>query len=155
MLGPNLTINYVFWLIAIIVFIIAEVLTVNLVSIWFMLGGLVALGLALAGLSATIQVIAFIVVSAISLTIFLCFIRPKFNAKELDQTKTNADRIIGQEAEVIASIDPLKNVGQIRVKGQIWSASSDQDKVIPQGSLVVVTAIKGVKAYVIEIDKKA
>lgn len=152
---PSLTINYVFWLIAIGIFILAEVLTVNLVAVWFILGGLVALGLSLAGLSVSTQLLAFVIVSAICLTLFLCFIRPRLNGKNHDVTKTNADRIIGQEGEVILTIDPLKNTGQIRVQGQVWSATSDQEEIIPQGSLVTVTAIKGVKAFVIKIDKHA
>lgn len=144
-------VDWLFWLIAIIIFLIVEVTTINLISIWFAIGGLVALVAALFDAAPVIQIALFVVVSLFSIIIFLLFIKPKWNQKIEQREKTNADRILDQEAVVIQTIDPLQNTGQIRVRGQIWSASSYQEQVIEAGSLVQVKEIKGVKAIVIPL----
>ena len=55
------------WLIALIVFLIVEALTVGLVSIWFAAGSLVALLVSLAVDNIWIQFAVFFVVSAVCL----------------------------------------------------------------------------------------
>ena len=62
--------------------------------------------------------------------------------------KTNADRILGQEAVVLEEIDNLRGIGQVKVGGDIWTAPSTQDEPIPKGTLVRVERIEGVKAIV-------
>ena len=62
--------------------------------------------------------------------------------------KTNADRILGQEAVVLEEIDNLRGIGQVKVGGTIWTARSTQDEPIPKGTLVRVERIEGVKAIV-------
>ena len=134
-------------------FLLYEAATVSLVSTWFMIGALVALILDLTGASIAVQIIVFFVVSTISLLFFLLVIKPKLNKKTEQLEKTNADRIVGQEGIVLLEINPLKNTGQIRVKGQIWSASSYHDLIIPENSLIRVKEIKGVKAFVVPLDE--
>lgn len=145
-------VGWQFWLIALIFFIVIEAATISLVSIWFMIGAMVALILDLTGASIAVQVIVFFVVSTISLLFFLFVIKPKLN-KKTEIEKTNADRIIKQEGIVLVEINPLENTGQIRVKGQIWSASSYDDLIIPKNCLIKVKEIKGVKAFVIPLTE--
>ncbi|HHU53788.1 MAG TPA: NfeD family protein [Clostridiaceae bacterium] len=147
-----ISLNFVgwqFWLAALIFFIIIEVVTVSLVSTWFMIGALAALILDLAGASIAVQIIVFFIVSTVSLLVFLFVIKPKFNKKTEQIEKTNADRIVGQEGIVLLEINPLANTGQIRVKGQVWSAGSYDDLIITEDTLVIVQEIKGVKAIVV------
>ena len=61
---------------------------------------------------------------------------------------TNADRIIGQEALVLETLDPVAGTGLIKVKGQTWSSVSEDKSVIAAGSKVMVIEIQGVKAVV-------
>ena len=58
-----------FWLTLLIIFIIAECLTVGLVSIWFAGGALIAMFVSLVGLSTVWQITAFLLVSAFLLVI--------------------------------------------------------------------------------------
>ena len=60
----------------------------------------------------------------------------------------NADRIIGKTAVVIETIDNLAGKGQVKVAGQIWTARSERDVVIPQDAEVTVLRIEGVKVFV-------
>ena len=57
------------WLISFLLLLFIEVITINLVTIWFALGSLAALITTILTDNVNIQVIVFIVVSAVSLII--------------------------------------------------------------------------------------
>jgi membrane protein implicated in regulation of membrane protease activity len=139
---------WIFWLIIIILAGVIEVSTINMVSIWFAFGALAALLLDLLGISPTIQIIAFIIVSILGFVIFILLVKPRFSSDGKEKTPTNADRILGQKAVVIYKIIPLENVGQIHVLGQVWSARSEDGSEIETDTLVEVVDISGVHAIV-------
>ena len=78
---------------------------------------------------------------------------------QVDQTTarrnaTNADRLFGEEAVVIKEINTLESKGQVKVRGDVWSAkTSDPNKVIPEGAKVKVIKTEGVKLLVEEIKE--
>ena len=135
----------IFWLAAFIAFAIGEAVTVGLVSVWFAVGALAALFAAALGAGLWLQITVFLGVSALALALFKPlsskFLRPKLSA-------TNADRVIGSAALVTETIDNTQAQGQVKVNGQIWSARSAQDIVIPVGADVRVLRIEGVKVIV-------
>ena len=135
----------IFWLAAFIVFAIGEAVTVGLVSVWFAVGALAALFATALGAGLWLQITVFLGVSALALALFKPlsskFLRPKLSA-------TNADRVIGSAALVTETIDNTQAQGQVKVNGQIWSARSAQDIVIPVGADVRVLRIEGVKVIV-------
>lgn len=133
----------IFWLAATVIFGLVELITAPLICIWFCGGSLVATIVAYATQSVWLSIAAFVIVSAL----LLVFTRPLVKSKIAPKVQpTNADRIIGKEAVVTESIDPVENKGQIKVEGQIWSAKSDL--AINEGEKVTVSAIEGVKAVV-------
>lgn len=135
----------VLWLVGLILFGIGEAVTVGLTSIWFAVGSLAALIAALCGGNIWVQIGVFLVVSLICLLLMRPiakrYLKPGYQP-------TNADRIIGQEAVVTRTIDNLKGEGQVSVAGTPWTARSGDDTVIPEGSLVRVLRIEGVKVFV-------
>jgi len=62
--------------------------------------------------------------------------------------KPNADRILGVEAVVTEPISNREARGQIRVLGEYWTARTEQDTELSEGTLVRVLRIEGVKAIV-------
>ncbi len=145
---------WVYWLIIILLAIVAELATINLVSIWFALGAAVALLADLLSVKQTVQILLFFVVSFIGIIVFLIVFRPRMQKAQGKLESTNADRIIGREAVVIKEIKPYENLGQIRVLGQIWSAVSvDEEESIPVDTKVKVVGIKGVRAEVCLLDE--
>jgi len=134
-----------FWLAAFIVFAIGEAVTVGLVSVWFAVGALAGLFSTALGAGLWLQITIFLGVSALALALFkpLCakYLKPKPSA-------TNADRVIGRTALVTQTIDNAQARGQVKVNGQVWSARSTQDVVIPAGTDVKVLRIEGVKVMV-------
>ena len=143
---PQSELGYtVIWIAILIGGVAIEVATLNLVSIWFAVGGLAAFIALSLGAGFLVQLIVFAIVSAIMLGL----IRPLAKG-----AKTNADRIIGQFATVTEQISNASNKGQIKVSGQIWSAKSDDGKVINEGETVKIIAIQGVKAVVEPLRKE-
>ncbi len=144
--------NYtIFWLVALVLFILIEIATMGLTTIWFAGGALVA-GIASAlGLPLVVQIVLFFAVSFV----LLYFTRPmavKYFNK--DRVKTNAESLVGRQAIVISEIDNLQGIGQVTVGGMEWSARTAEAGVrLDVGSVVNIIAINGVKLIVEE--KKA
>lgn len=139
-MGPS-----VFWLAAMIVFAVGEGLTVGLTCIWFAVGALGALFTARLGGQLWLQLIVFAALSAVAMAL----IRPlAVKLLKPPRTPTNADRIIGSTAQVTQDIDNTQGQGQVNVAGQIWTARSEYDVVIPAGTQVKVLRIEGVKVFV-------
>lgn len=134
------------WLLLLILFIIVELATMGLTTIWFAAGALVAALTAAVNAPLVVQVGLFLVVSIV----LLLFTRPlavRFFNKE--RIKTNVESLVGRQAIVISEIDNLEGIGQVTVGGQEWSARSlDENGKIPVGTVVFVRAINGVKLLV-------
>ena len=134
--------DWIFWLVLVIILSFVEVATVNLVSIWFVASGIVAMIL-----SFFIEDIAIVsTIFAILGIVLLIITRPIVNKlKSKDNVKTNLDRIIGEDA--IVTEDIVKNeVGEVKVDGKRWSAIS-KNKCL-KGYIVKILRIDGVKLVV-------
>ena len=88
----------ILWLVAIVLLIVLEAVTYQLVAIWFALGAAAALIASLLDASGTVQIVVFVAVSVISL-IASRPLAEKIQAAPKE--KTNAHRIVGQNARVI------------------------------------------------------
>ncbi|MBQ9974098.1 MAG: helix-turn-helix domain-containing protein [Oscillospiraceae bacterium] len=133
------------WLVLLILFSVAEAVTVGLASIWFAVGALGALLCALAGGGIWLQIGVFLALSGVTLALARPLAR-KFLTP--GYAPTNADRVIGTQAVVIQTIDNLQGRGQVVIAGQTWTARSAADEILPEGMLVRVLRIEGVKVYV-------
>lgn len=139
----------ILWAALILFFMIAEALTVALVSIWFILGGVAAFVAALCGVSFALQIVVFTIVSAIA---FL-FCRP-IMVRTLcrRETATNVDSVVGMEGLVVEEIDNLRSVGRVKANGLTWSAKSVSGEKIPAEQKVVVREVQGVTLLVDKVD---
>ena len=142
----------IIWLILMIVFILMETTTVMLVSVWFAAGALVALILSLFSLPLPVQVIAFAVVScgllALLRPMVQKFLKPKI-------VKTNVDSVIGSTGPVTVAIENNTAVGQVKLGALYWTARSTTGNPIPEGTLVRVDRVEGVKVYVSTVEVSA
>jgi membrane protein implicated in regulation of membrane protease activity len=132
----------IFWLIVMIGFLIAEAVTVGLVGIWFAGGALVAVILSLFEVSPLMQIIVFFA-GSICLLVFTrkIFVEKLNTGKE----NTNVDALIGETGQVISTIYPME-IGQVKLKGQVWSARGvSDDDVFEVGEVLNIVAIEGVK----------
>ena len=136
----------ILWLIALIVFALAEAATPTaLVTIWFAIGSLVSLILSFFVRNLGVQLVVFLVVSCLCFALVRPLARKYFTPKT---TATNADALIGQEALVTEAIDNLSGKGQVKLRGTVWSARSEDDAPIEATTKVTVLRIEGVKLIV-------
>ena len=132
------------WLIIILFLSIIEVVTVNLVVIWFIASALVSLLLALLGVDFSIQFVVFVL---LGLVLFLTTRKVLGKLLGKNEEKTNLERIIGMEATVTEKITK-HNPGEVKVDGKKWTAVSE--KTISEGKIVKILKIDGVKLIVEE-----
>lgn len=107
------------WLGLIVAFIAVEAATVNLMSIWFIGGSVAGLVCAILGAPTLLQFAVFILVSALLLALLRPLLKKYLRVKP---SRTNADRLLGQEALVTEDIDNLRETGAIRINGVLWTA---------------------------------
>ena len=144
--GVSMSSMITIWLIVFVILVTIEIITMGLTTIWFAGGALVASLAAAVHAPLWVQIVLFLVVSAL----LLFFTRPgavKYLNK--DRVRTNVESLIGQQAIVISEIDNLQGIGQVTVDGQEWSArSTENETTIPVGTVVVIERVSGVKLIV-------
>ena len=134
-----------FWLIFAIAMAVLEGVTVQLVSVWFAVGGLAACVASLFTDSLIIEVIVFVVVSAIALAVTRPLVK---KLKKRGSQPTNADRFVGKTGVVITAVDNSIPQGMVKVDNEKWTARSVSGEPIEEGATVTITAIEGVKLMV-------
>ena len=135
------------WIIIFLVLIVIEAVTVDLVSIWFAIGALVCSFVALLTEDLFLQLMVFVLVSAITLFCTKGFVN-KIKSRKV--VPTNLDRIIGLIGVVTEKI--TNNSGEVTVDGKRWSAISAEE--ISVGSKVEILSIEGVKLSVKEVKEE-
>lgn len=135
------------WIALAVTFGVIEAATAQIVTIWFAIGAVGALIANAAGAGVTVQLTVFVAVSILTLIIARPYLK-KFTKTEMQ--RTNADMVIGETAVVLEEINNTQGTGQVKVKGNTWTARSNGSTVIPVGENVYVEKIEGVKLIVSE-----
>lgn len=133
------------WIGVMIVMAVAEGITSQLVSVWFVVGALVA---AIVSSFVPIFTVQFLVFAVVSL---LCLVITRPLVKKAKSTKfepTNADRNIGRVAIVTEEINNTLGTGRAQIGGESWKARTLDNTVVPEGAEVKVESISGVKLIV-------
>lgn len=134
------------WLVIFALLVIIEIITLGLTTIWFAAGALVAFCATLVGAPIWLQVILFLIVSIIMLSVTRPIAQRYINQNVM---KTNIDGLIGKTAKVTVDINNIDCEGYAILNGQEWTARAEDDNdKIPVGTLVTVKAITGVKLIV-------
>lgn len=135
------------WLIAAIIFCIAEILYSGFFIIWFAIGSLAALITSFFTTNLVIQTIIFLIVSLVLLITLTKHITNKL--LKHPTIATNVDGLIGKKGMVIETIgENTLEPGLVKLDGEIWTATSLYDEVIEKGTLVEIKQIKGVRLIV-------
>ena len=131
------------WVGVIVAAIVLEMLTDQLIAIWFMPSAIICAILALCEVPFPWQLLVFLLVSVAGIVLsrtllkgFFCF----------EKTATNVEAVVGEKCVVIERIDNYAGCGQAKVHGQIWSARSINDEeTFEEGDILRVVAVEGVK----------
>lgn len=132
------------WLALIVIFLIVEIATVGLTSIWLAGGALAALVVELLGLGIVWQIAAFLIVTFILLYFTRPWAQKYLNAKSV---KTNYESLIGQKIKMTERVDNLSQTGKAVVNGQEWTVRAEADgDILEPGDFGEVLRVEGVKA---------
>ena len=111
------------WIALAIVMVLVEITTVQLVSVWFMVGALCAALTTLFTDSIVIQLAVFVGVSLLALLVTRPLVRRlKENRVQL---RTNIDRLPGEKGVMLKPVENTESVGQAKVLGKVWSVKTD------------------------------
>lgn len=135
------------WLIVIIICCFLEAITVNLVSVWFIASGIVALIASLFTDSFEIQLGIFVILGVILLITTRKPLQKLVNQKK---EKTNIDRIFDMTGIVTEEIEKNKP-GVVKIDGKHWTAISDET--IQKDSIVKVLQINSTKLKVKKVEE--
>ena len=134
------------WMALAVIFLIVEAACpLHLVSIWFVVGSLVAMLAAWLNWALWLQITLFVVVSGALLAMLWPIVRRHLNPK---LEKTNVDSVIGSTGLVTAAVDNLTAAGQVKLGAMEWTARSTDGTPIPVGTVIRVDKIEGVKVFV-------
>ncbi len=134
------------WLLIAGGFTVLEIFTTGFLVFWFGIGALITMLVSFFVPNIYIQSAVFIISSVI-----LLFATRKFADKVQKSSpvvKTNAYRTENKIGKVIQEINPIEGKGEVKVGGEVWSAKSFDESIIPVDSEVIVDHIEGVKVIV-------
>lgn len=135
----------IIWLFIAVLFIIIESMTFLLVTIWFALGAIGAMFVAIIFPDEyLLQAITFVVVSIVSLIYIRNYAVVKLKANTI---KTNVNSLVGKKAIVTKTIEPYK-YGEVKIEGNYWTAKPENNETILENDIVEVIEITGVKLVV-------
>ena len=142
-----MSITFWVWLSVIVLTVILEAATMDLVSIWFTIGAIVPFIMSAAHDAGgwVWQLVIFFVVSAT-----LIFALRPFAKKWLTRNagKTNLDTIIGQNYRLINGIT-FDKPGSVKINDVVWTAvCEDRNTSIEAGTIVEVVQVSGNKMVV-------
>lgn len=135
------------WLIIVIILGIFEMLTTNLVSIWFVISGIITMIISLFCDNLYIQFGTFVILGVLLMPLS----KKVYKKIKKEKVKTNIDRIVGMKGIVTENITK-DNIGEVKVDGKKWSAYSDTD--ISKDEIVKVLSISSTKIKVEKWEEK-
>lgn len=138
------------WVVVLLITLLLEFESQQLVTIWFSVGSILALILAAFNVHYIWQIASFVVLS----TVLVLATRPlsrRFMRREI--VATNIDSIIGKQGTIITDVS-LDVRGEVKVEGRIWVAFVTTNIQIEKGIKVVVMDVEGNKLLVEPIDKE-
>lgn len=138
-------IMYIIWMVIAGLFLVLELCTAALCSIWFTVGAVAALATTALKGPVWLQILVFFLVSAACFALMYPRIKKHLNQKK---TPTNADMTIGAICVVTQVIDNIAGTGAVSVGGKTWTARSVLGDVIEEGRMVRAIRIEGVKLMV-------
>jgi len=130
--------TWLIWTFVAAVLVIAEIFSGTFFLLCFGIGAAVGATVAASGFGAVGQWTGFFLVSAVAVLISRRFAERISGGSE---RKANADRLVGQTALVIQTIDASAGTGRVRVLHDDWRAEADS--VIAEGTKVSIKEIRG------------
>ncbi len=130
---------WVAWLGVAVFFLVVELLTTTLVSIWFVPAAIIVCLLTFVIDSLVWQIAIFVVLSAVFMVVARKIYK-KHIKKPVDDVDQN-EKLLGKTAVVTEDTTPIS--GRILVGDVYWRAVSENGDTIPKDEIVVIKRVEG------------
>lgn len=136
-----------FWLAFFVIALVVEVITADMISIWFALASIPSFIIALVFEESLVwQIVSFILISGVLLFLTRPVVKKYLKTNEI---KTNVDAMVGVKVQVTKVITP-ESVGRVVFRSLDWAAISKET--INVGEYARVLDVDGNKLIVEKID---
>jgi membrane protein implicated in regulation of membrane protease activity len=138
------------WVIAIIIFIVLEIVVPAFVMTSIAIGCFFAFAGAVFHAPLALQLILFCIGTIVGFVgVRPVMVRYAYQKKGIE---TNASGLIGRLGKVVEEIDPKNETGRVAVDGDFWKAVSFDDKIIPVGQKVKIVKLDSIVVTVEPIE---
>ncbi len=130
---------WIMWIGIGVIFLVIELLTTALVSIWFVPAAVITCIISLFVDNILWQIAIFVILSAI----FMVICRKIYNKhikKNVDEIDQN-EKLLGKTARVTEDTNSIS--GRVLVGDIYWRAVSENGDTIPQGETVIIKSVNG------------
>ncbi|MHB8333489.1 MAG: NfeD family protein [Acidimicrobiales bacterium] len=143
-----------FWLVILLVCIVAEIHTQAFVAVFVAVGSIVAFFLALASVPFAVEAVVFVVVTAITLFTLRPSIMRRFARTEVvDLTIPAPSSLANMTGFVEDVVGDEGHPGRVKIRGESWRAVTEQATPIASGARVIVTKAYGTTLWVEPTDE--
>ncbi len=133
----------VIWILMALIFLIVELFTLDLVSIWFTFGATSALIANISGIEYYWQILIFTITSLVTAIFFIVFV---VKNKTLNRKKyTNIEALINQEIIIINLLNDSQTKGETKLEGKIWTVIEQNNHVLKINEKYQIVKIEGTK----------
>ena len=143
-----------FWLVILLVCIVAEIHTQAFVAVFVAVGSIVAFFLALASVPFAVEAVVFVVVTAITLFTLRPSIMRRFaRTQVVDLTIPAPSSLANMTGFVEDVVGDEGHPGRVKIRGESWRAVTEQATPIASGARVIVTKAYGTTLWVEPTDE--
>ncbi|MCL2559644.1 MAG: NfeD family protein [Turicibacter sp.] len=128
------------WFWVTLIFIVIEIETLGLISVWFVFGAFVALVTSIFIPSVLIQAIVFIAVSFLLMLWLRSYAMHRF--RNASGRKNNIEELVEMPCVVVSAI-PALDLGEVKLQGKIWRSRSDSGTAYHEGDRPKILRIEG------------
>jgi len=133
----------ILWICVTLLAVVMEIITVQLVSLWFVGGGIVAFVMSLfEGIGWQWQLLAFVLISIGLLILARPALAKVMNINK--NSRSNVDELISQKVRMLSDADFDKN-GTTKIHDVIWTVKAVEGATLKQGDIVEIVKVEGNK----------
>ena len=133
-------IEVIIWILVAIFLVVIDIITSSFIFMWFSLGALVAIILSLLNFTVLYQIIAFLIIGVVTISIGYPWAKKKFKT----DVPTMEETYIGK---TMTAEEDMGETSLINVSGIYWTACN-KGKIIKKGEEFTITGLEGTKLIV-------
>ncbi|AYE33288.1 NfeD family protein [Clostridium septicum] len=141
--------SIIFWIVVAVIVTVLDILTSSFLFVWFAVGGFAAMVASMLGATWWLQVMVFLIVSIITISIGYPWAKKKFKAS-IKHTPLMEETYIGR---VMKAESDILQKARVKVNGIYWTVQNQGD-IIKKDSNFRIVGIEGNKLIVNKEEEK-